>query len=52
MKQIIISIAMLAVALALVVAVIIPLLEHGAAAGDTAVSAGRIILPEVKGLFK
>lgn len=41
MKQIIITITMLAIALALIIGVIIPIFEHGAETGGTAVSQGR-----------
>ncbi len=52
MKQIIISIAMLAIALALIAGAVIPLMEHGTDTGGSAVSEGRAALPAVQGLFK
>lgn len=52
MKQIILTITMLAIALALVIGVIIPLLEHGADTGKTAVIGGQTILPRIEQLLK
>ncbi len=43
MKQIILSIAMLAIALALVIGVIVPFCEHGAEQGDKASEQGRTV---------
>ncbi|WP_154669464.1 hypothetical protein [Ruminiclostridium cellobioparum] len=42
-KQIIVSIVLLAIALALIIGVIIPLFEHGTAAGQKAVLQGEIV---------
>ncbi len=41
MKQVIITISMLAIALALVISNIIPVMKHGAKTGESAVSVGR-----------
>lgn len=50
-KQIMLSIILLAVALALVIGVIIPLFEHGADTGDKANTQGRLVIERVGAVF-
>lgn len=52
MKQIIITIAMLAIALALVIGVIVPFLEHGADTGRAAVTRGDAAMPRLEQILK
>ncbi|EGD47783.1 hypothetical protein Cpap_2186 [Ruminiclostridium papyrosolvens DSM 2782] len=51
MKQVIITIIMLAIALALVIGVIIPLLRHGAKTGNLAVTKGYGALPRIENIL-
>jgi hypothetical protein len=51
-KQIIITITLLAIALALIIGVISPLLEHGADTGGKAVSQGRMVISKVDDILK
>ncbi len=52
MKQIILSIAMLAIALALVIGVIVPFYEHGAEQGDKASEQGRLVLTRLGNILE
>ncbi|HEX2925918.1 MAG TPA: hypothetical protein VHP38_06625 [Ruminiclostridium sp.] len=52
MKQIIISIAMLAIALALVIGVVVPLMEHGAETGNRSVTEGYNASPRLEDILK
>lgn len=52
MKQIIITIAMLAIALALVIGVIIPILEHGAETGNSAAAGAKTAVPRIEQILK
>ncbi len=52
MKQIVITIAMLALALALVIGVIIPLLQHGRETGNSAVIKGQAALPKIEQILR
>ncbi len=52
MKQVIITIIMLAVALALVIRVVVPLMKHGAGMGSSAVSGGQDVLPRLENILK
>lgn len=51
MKQVIITIIMLAIALALVIGVIVPLLSHGAETGNLAVTKGYGALPHIENIL-
>lgn len=51
MKQIILSVAILAIALALVIGVIVPFCEHGAEQGDKASEQGRLVLTRIDNIF-
>ncbi len=51
-KQIILSIAMLAIALALVIGVIVPFCEHGAEQGDKASEQGRLVLTRLGNILE
>lgn len=51
-KQIILSIAMLAIALALVIGIIVPFYEHGAEQGDKASEQGRIVLTRLGNILE
>ena len=52
MKQILITIAMLSIALALVIGVIAPLLTHGAETGNDAVLKGESAVIRIGQVFK
>ncbi|MHB8062597.1 MAG: hypothetical protein ACYDG2_08190 [Ruminiclostridium sp.] len=52
MKQILITITMLAIALALIIGVIVPIFKHGAEMGDTAVSRGESIIARIGQVLK
>jgi hypothetical protein len=47
MKQIIITIIMLSIALVLIIGVIIPIFEHGAYTGNTAVLKGQAAITKI-----
>jgi len=47
MKQILITITMLAIALALVIGVIVPIFKHGAKTGDAAVLKGEATMARI-----
>ncbi len=51
MKQVIITIIMLAIALALVIGVIVPLIRHGAESGNLAVTNGYSALPRIESIL-
>lgn len=51
-KQIIISIALLAIALALIIGVIIPLFEHGTTAGQKAVLRGEAVITRIDAVIR
>ncbi len=51
MKQVIITIVMLAIALALVIGVVVPLMRHGAGTGSTAVTRGQDVLPRLENIL-
>ncbi len=51
-KQILLSVILLAVAFALIIGVVIPLLEHGAGTGNEAIIQGRIVLSKVGNLLE
>jgi hypothetical protein len=48
MKQIVTSVCMLAIALALVIGVVVPIFLHGADSGSKAVERGRNALPLIE----
>lgn len=52
MKQIIISVAMLAVALALVIGVIVPIFAHSSETGSSAVSKGNVAQVKLEAIIK
>jgi hypothetical protein len=52
MKQIVITVALLAIALALVIGVIIPLFQHGAETGNNAVAKGSSAIPRIEQILK
>ncbi len=52
MKQIILSIAILAIALALMIGVIVPICEHGAEQGDKAREQGRTVLTRLGNILE
>jgi flagellar basal body-associated protein FliL len=52
MKQIIISIAILAVALALVIGVIVPIFAHGSETGSNAVFKGTTVQTGLEAIIK
>jgi hypothetical protein len=52
MKQILITIAMLSIALALVIGVMVPLLTHGAETGDDAVLKGDAVITRIGHVLK
>lgn len=52
MKQVIITISMLAIALALVISSIIPVMKHGAGTGETAVSEGQAVAVKIGEILK
>lgn len=52
MKQIIITIAMLSIALALVIGVIVPLLTHGGETGDSAILKGEATITKIGQVLK
>ena len=52
MKQVIITISMLAIALALVISSIIPVMTRGAGTGKTAVSEGRTAAVKIVEILK
>lgn len=52
MKQIILSIAMLAIALAIVSGVIVPLFEHGAEEGERAGEQGGVVYSRLSNILK
>ncbi len=51
MKQVIITIVMLAIALALVIGVVVPLMRHGAGTGSIAVTRGQDVLPRLENIL-
>jgi len=51
-KQIILSIAMLAIALAIVSGVIVPLFEHGAEEGERAGEQGGVVYSRLSNILK
>ncbi|WP_173585579.1 hypothetical protein [Ruminiclostridium josui] len=51
MKQVIITIIMLAIALALVIGVIVPLISHGAEMGSHTVNKGYSALPHIESIL-
>jgi hypothetical protein len=52
MKQILITISMLAIALALVIGVIVPIFKHGAKTGDTAVLKAEATITRIGQVLK
>ncbi len=52
MKQIILTIGLLAIGLALIMSVVIPLLEHGSDTGNAAVTNGRANIQKVGQILK
>ncbi|HEY5586475.1 MAG TPA: hypothetical protein VIK78_18535 [Ruminiclostridium sp.] len=47
MKQILITIMMLAIALALVIGVVVPIFKHGASTGDNAILKGQSTMTRI-----
>lgn len=52
MKQILITVAMLAIALALVIGVVVPIFEHGANTGNNAVLKGQATITRLVQVLK
>lgn len=52
MKQIIMAISMLAIAMALVIGVVVPLMRHGAETGDSAVTKGHNAIPRLEQILR
>ncbi|AEY64403.1 hypothetical protein [Clostridium sp. BNL1100] len=51
MKQVIITIIMMAIALALVIGAVVPLIRHGAETGNLAVTKGYSVLPHIENIL-
>lgn len=52
MKQILITIIMLAIALALIIGVIVPIFAHGAETGTNSVAKGRTVITRIEQILE
>jgi len=52
MKQILITITMLSIALALVIGIIVPIIKHGGETGNTAVLKGETVITRIGQVLK
>lgn len=52
MKQIIITITMLAIALALIIGVVVPIFKHGYNTGNTAIFKGQVAIPRIGQMYR
>ncbi len=52
MKQIIITITLLSIALALIIGVIVPIFEHGAETGSAAVTKGEATITRIEQVLR